>query len=235
MRIPKNEIMTGALVLVTFGILTAILILIGMPGLIKPLNTYRIYFDNAQGIRPGAPVLLAGREIGKVTDLQSPVPLHKRPEGHADYEVSIDVQVAKDAEIYRDVTVYLTQQGLMGQQVIDFVHGDASTGLAENHSEFTGERIPDLSEAVADQIERLAGPDSDLALTIKNTKILMETLNESEIPEVIRNTEQLTDTLKREPWRVLWPSTKTYPEDAEGDPGLERNKEDVHQGNHRGP
>jgi ABC-type transporter Mla subunit MlaD len=202
MRIPKNEIMTGALVLVTFGILTAILILIGMPGLIKPLNTYRIYFDNAQGIRPGAPVLLAGREIGKVTDLQSPVPLHKRPEGHADYEVSIDVQVAKDAEIYRDVTVYLTQQGLMGQQVIDFVHGDASTGLAENHSEFTGERIPDLSEAVADQIERLAGPDSDLALTIKNTKILMETLNESEIPEVIRNTEQLTDTLKREPWRV---------------------------------
>jgi ABC-type transporter Mla subunit MlaD len=107
MRIPKNEIMTGAS---GAGHVRypdrAILVLIGMPGLIKPLNTYRIYFDNAQGIRPGAPVLLAGREIGKVTDLQSPVPLHKRPEGHPDYEVSIDVQVATEAEIYRDVTVY---------------------------------------------------------------------------------------------------------------------------------
>jgi len=30
-----------------------------MPGVIKPLNTYRIYYDNANGIRPGAPVLLA--------------------------------------------------------------------------------------------------------------------------------------------------------------------------------
>jgi ABC-type transporter Mla subunit MlaD len=180
-------------------------------------------------------VLLAGREIGKVTELQSPVPLHKRPEGHPDYEVSIDVQVSTKAAIYRNVTVRLTQQGLMGQQVIDFIRGDASTGLAENHTQFTGLRVPDLSEAVAAHMERLTGPGSDLALTIKNTKMLMETLNESEIPEVIRNTEQLTDTLKREPWRVLWPSTKAYPEDGEEDPELEMKEEAVNQGNHRHP
>ena len=75
MQIRQNEITTGLLVLVTFGIFITILIIIGMPGLIKPLNTYRIYFDNAEGIRPGAPVLLAGREIGKVTSLKSPIPL----------------------------------------------------------------------------------------------------------------------------------------------------------------
>src|SRR5271155_1203698 len=108
MQIHKNEITTGILVLVTFGVFLAILVVIGMPGLIKPLNTYRIYYDNADGIRPGAPVLLAGREIGKVTDLKSPVPLDKRPQGHPDDEVSIDVAVARDAEIYRTVTVHLT-------------------------------------------------------------------------------------------------------------------------------
>jgi ABC-type transporter Mla subunit MlaD len=199
--------------LVTFGVLITVLVVIGMPGVIKPLNTYRIYYDNANGIRPGAPVLLAGREIGKVTTLKSPVPLDKRPSGHPDYEVSIDVQVERKAEIYHTVTVHLTQQGLMGQEVIDFVHGDASSGLAENHTEFVGERVPDISEAVAANMKRLTGPGSDLALTIKNAKTFMETLNNSQIPQVIKNSEQLTDTLKREPWRLLWPSTKSYPGD----------------------
>ncbi|MDB4793458.1 MlaD family protein [Methylacidiphilales bacterium] len=218
MQIHKNEITTGIMVLVTFGVLIAILVVIGMPGVIRPLNTFRIYYDNADGIRPGAPVLLAGREIGKVIALQSPVPLEKRPNGHPDYEVSIDVQVARDAAISRTVTVHLTQQGLMGQEVIDFVHGDANSGLAENHAEFVGERVPEISEVVADNIKRLTGPDSDLALTIKNAKMFMETLNNSQIPQVIQNTQQFTDTLKREPWRLLWPGTKSYPGDEKPAP-----------------
>ncbi|MFZ4775410.1 MAG: MlaD family protein [Terrimicrobiaceae bacterium] len=195
MQIHKNEIATGILVLVTFGFLAAILVVIGMPGVIKPLITYRIYYDNANGIRPGAPVLLAGREIGKVTTLNSPVPAGERPEGHPDYEVSIDVRVDKDAQIYRKVTVHLTQQGLMGQQVIDFVQGDATSGIAEDGTKFSGERVPDISEAVADNMERLTGPGSDLAVTVTNAKTFMETLNKSQLPKVIENAEQLTDTL----------------------------------------
>jgi ABC-type transporter Mla subunit MlaD len=109
--------------------------------------------------------------------------------------------------------VHLTQQGLMGQEVIDFVQGDATTGLAENHTEFVGERVPDISEAVSANMKRLTGPDSDLALTIKNAKTFMETLNNSQIPQVIKNTAQFTDTLKREPWRLMWPATKSYPSD----------------------
>lgn len=230
MQMHKNEITTGLLVLVTFGVLLTVLIIVGMPGLIKPLNTYRIYYDNAKGIRPGAPVLLAGREIGKVMALQSPVPMEKRPVGHSDYEVSIDVRVTKEAGIYRNATVHLTQQGLMGQQVIDFVRGDVGTGLAENHAQFTGQRVPDISESMSNQFQRLTGPDSDLAhtiknvkeftepdsdlaLTIKNAKTFTDSLNRSKVTQVISNAEQFTDTLKREPWRLIWPSTKSYPEE----------------------
>jgi len=218
MQIHKNEITTGILVLVTFGVLASVLVVIGMPGVIRPLNTYRIYYDNAGGIRPGAPVLLAGREIGKVITLKSPVPLDKRPTGYPNDEVSIDVQVDRDAEVYRTETVHLTQQGLMGPMVIDFVQGDATTGLATNHTEFVGDRVPDISEAVADNMKRLTGPDSDLALTIKNAKTFMETLNNSQIPEVIKNTAQFTETLKREPWRLMWPATKSYSGDDKDPP-----------------
>jgi ABC-type transporter Mla subunit MlaD len=205
MQIKRNEITTGILVLVTFGIFSFFLILVGMPGVLKPLNTYRIYYDNANGIRPGAPVQLAGREIGKVTTLKSPVLLENRPAGHPDYEVSIDVEVSRDAQIYDDSTIYLTQQGLMGQPVIDFVHGNANSGMATNHTEFVGERVPDVGEAVSKNMDHLLGPGSDLTATIKNAKTFMETLNNAHLGETLENTKEFTDIMKREPWRIIWP------------------------------
>src|SRR3954468_3202531 len=73
MQLRRNEILTGLLVLATIAVLTGVLILLGAPGLFKPLVTYRIYMDNAAGIKLGAPVLLAGRKIGQVDSLFSPV------------------------------------------------------------------------------------------------------------------------------------------------------------------
>lgn len=73
MQLQRNEILTGLLVLATVAILTGVLILLGAPGLFRPLVTYRIYLDNAAGIKLGAPVLLAGRKIGQVEKLYSPV------------------------------------------------------------------------------------------------------------------------------------------------------------------
>jgi len=73
MQLRRNEILTGLLVLATVTILTGILILLGAPGLFRPLVTYRIYLDNAAGLKLGAPVLLAGRKIGQVEKLYSPV------------------------------------------------------------------------------------------------------------------------------------------------------------------
>jgi ABC-type transporter Mla subunit MlaD len=73
MQLRRNEILTGLLVLATVAILTGILILLGAPGLFRPLVTYRIFLDNAAGIKLGAPVLLAGRKIGQVDKLYSPV------------------------------------------------------------------------------------------------------------------------------------------------------------------
>src|SRR3989442_11722446 len=73
MQLQRNEIMTGLLVIGTIAVLVFILVLLGAPGLFRPLVTYKIYFDNAAGIKQGAPVMLAGRKIGQVQKLFSPV------------------------------------------------------------------------------------------------------------------------------------------------------------------
>jgi ABC-type transporter Mla subunit MlaD len=254
MQIHRTEITTGILILVTGAGFLALLITIGMPGLLTPLNTYRIYYDNVAGIRPGAPVLQAGRAIGRVTALDA-VPLEERPPGHPECEVSVEVQVNRGAAIYRDATVRLAQDGLMGLKQIDFVHGDIASGRAENHTDFIGTRVPDVNEAVEGMVadmKHLTGPDSDLGHTIKNlrgltdpdsslaltlanlrnltgpnadlaltlhkTRTFLQTLNDSKMSEVIRNADQFTDTIKRQPWRLIWPSTKTYPDEPRETP-----------------
>src|SRR5438874_11349063 len=73
MQLERNEILTGLLVIGTIGVIAFLLVLLGAPGLFRPLVTYRVYLDNAAGIKPGAVVMLAGRKIGQVQRLYSPV------------------------------------------------------------------------------------------------------------------------------------------------------------------
>src|SRR3954468_18750537 len=144
MQLRRNEVLTGLLVLVTIAVLAFILILLGAPGLFRPLVTYKIYLDNAAGIKQGAPVLLAGRKIGQVSKLYSPVSpeedrgaretaaavhppqpgtLPKPENGKLKFEVRIDVQVDKTAQVYRDAMCRMISLGLLGEMAIDFTQG----------------------------------------------------------------------------------------------------------------
>ena len=73
MQLQRNEILTGLLVIGTIGVIAFLLVLLGAPGLFRPLVTYGVYFDNAAGVKPGAVVMLAGRKIGQVQKLYSPL------------------------------------------------------------------------------------------------------------------------------------------------------------------
>jgi ABC-type transporter Mla subunit MlaD len=168
MQLRRSEIMTGLLVLGTIVVLTAILIMLGAPGLFRPLVIYKIYFDNASGINLGAPVLLAGRKVGQVRDLNSPVSREESahaleaagnlgtvtgPGGTAPgtlphFEVRIDVEVDRFALVYRNSNVRLMTLGLLGETAIDISGGNDHSGKAESGQVFVGNRVPDFSEAI---------------------------------------------------------------------------------------
>src|SRR5438067_2426243 len=184
MQLQRNEIMTGLLVIGTVAVLAFVLVLLGAPGLFRPLVTYKIYFDNAAGIKVGAPVMLAGRKIGQVQKLFSPVsreederaqkadaelhppepgatpsptPTEAKP-NQPKYEVRIDVQVDKRAAVYRDAHARLMQLGLLGDMAIDITQGTQNSG---------------------------------------------------------RNINEFSGTVKAHPWRLIWPTTKKYPEEQQ--------------------
>lgn len=153
MDISRNEIRTGLLVVLSLLVLVVVLLYLGAPGVFIPQNTYRIFFDNAAGVKPGAHVLLAGRKIGQVRALFSPVPEKDRPTPKM--ETLIEVQVERRAKIFNKVKVQITQPSLLGDSVIDFSNGEEASGLAKDGASFLGERPGGLADAVPTILEKL--------------------------------------------------------------------------------
>jgi ABC-type transporter Mla subunit MlaD len=200
MQLQRNEILTGLLVIGTVAVVAFLLVLLGAPGLFRPLVTYRIYFDNAAAIKQGAPVMLAGRKIGQVQKLYSPVSPEEEkraqeaeaaihpPEANASpspsptpgkqrFEVRVDVQVDKNARVYRDAKTRLMQLGLLGDMAIDITQGTEASGRAKDGDMFAGERTPDLGEAAAKMLEVIQPVATEATNTMKDLQQTAQNLN----------------------------------------------------------
>ena len=200
MQLQKNEILTGLLVIGTIAVVAFLLVLLGAPGLFRPLVTYQIYFDNAAGLKQGAPVMLAGRKIGQVQKLFSPVtpqeerqaeaaeaamhrseanpsPSPSATPGKPRFEVRVDVQVDKSAKVYRDARVRMMQLGLLGDLAIDFTQGTSDSGRSKNGEIFAGERTPDLGEAAAKMLEVIKPVAAEATNTMKDLQQTAQNLN----------------------------------------------------------
>lgn len=309
MNVVRNEIRTGILATITLAILAATLIYLGAPAVLRGSNHYRIYFEDAGGIQPGAAVNLAGRRVGQVRKIVSPVAASERP--RPELVVMIEVEVSQDSLIYREQKVRMVQYSLLSDQVIDFTHANEESGLAPDGAKFVGERQMGLSDIgpeliakldpllksattlmedlqkTATRLAQITADGSDFTLAITGFKKLGDSLNEitgddgsmrrafknlesitagdsalveamnnakdftemlatnrdieealksfrgaadsakklanclnatvgaaaPNFNETVRNAKQFTDTVKRQPWRLIWPSTKKYPED----------------------
>jgi ABC-type transporter Mla subunit MlaD len=160
--------------------------------------TYKIYLDNAAGIKLGAPVLLAGRKIGQVESLHSPVPPEEgvNVDARADavrlpgatptptpaanrpkYEARIDVRVDKEAVVYKDARARLITLGLLGETAIDFTQGNQSSGRAEDGEAYAGERVPDFGEAIAKMLEIIQPVAAEATQTLKELQTTATNLN----------------------------------------------------------
>src|SRR4029078_9137045 len=200
MQLQKNEILTDFLVIGTIAVVAFLLVLLGAPGLFQPLVTYQIYFDNAAGLKQGAPIMLAGRKIGQVQKLFSPVTTQEEKQAEAAeaaihqsdantgpsppatpakprFEVRVDVQVDKSAKVYRDARVRMLQLGLLGDLAIDFTPGTSDSGRSKNGEIFAGERTPDLGEAAAKMLEVIKPVAAEATNTMKDLQNTAQNLN----------------------------------------------------------
>lgn len=198
MNVIRQEIRTGLLVVVSLAILFVIVLYLGAPGVFVPQKTYYIYFENAGGLKPGADVALAGRKIGQVVQLFSPVDESERPAPK--YETKVEVRVVRTAKIYNGVKVQITSASLLGEMFIDFTAGQESKGLAPGMTRFEGSKAGNLAEAVPLVLERIDPVIKEATATMQvlqkaGANVDRLTAEDGELPKVLREFRKVGEHL----------------------------------------
>jgi phospholipid/cholesterol/gamma-HCH transport system substrate-binding protein len=131
-----NELRAGIFVLVGVLMFTAAIFLLGKKSALFTRNTdLLVEFKDISGLAVGAPVRLAGLEVGTVGAISLPEDLHER---HA--RVRLVVQSRFMTRIRSDSEAFIDSAGLLGDKVVNISMGSPEAdGLADGATLKTGE------------------------------------------------------------------------------------------------
>ena len=125
---------------ITLGVLT--FLMSGTTGLFTPKITLRSYFDNAQGLRNGAPVRLQGVDIGNVTAVR----VVSKP--RTPVEVVMRVNTKYGFNIRKDSVTSLSTAGVLGETFIDIDSALAKGPEARDGDTLPTRDTPDIQDVV---------------------------------------------------------------------------------------
>src|SRR5579862_3868814 len=95
----------------------------GTAGLFTPRLTLKSYFDNAEGLRVGAPVRLSGVDVGNVTNIAI---VNLKDKAQTPVEVTMRVSSKYHDSMRRDSVTSLETAGVLGETYLDI---DSSQAL----------------------------------------------------------------------------------------------------------
>jgi phospholipid/cholesterol/gamma-HCH transport system substrate-binding protein len=117
----------------------------GTAGLFTPRITLKSYFDNAEGLRQGAPVRLNGVDIGNVTKIQ----IVNYPEKRlTPVEVTMKVSTEYHFGLRRDSMASLETAGVLGETYLDVDSSQAVGPDAQSGDTLPTQVHPDFNQVV---------------------------------------------------------------------------------------
>jgi phospholipid/cholesterol/gamma-HCH transport system substrate-binding protein len=135
----------GALVLAAMAVLVGLILLMSgqSGGLFARKLALRAYFENAAGLKDGAPVTLEGVTIGNVIHVRvvperNPMPV----------EVSMRVGYEYLKLLHTDSTATIDQAGVLGDSYIDLSSAYAKGPVPANHAELKAGGSPSIQDVV---------------------------------------------------------------------------------------
>jgi phospholipid/cholesterol/gamma-HCH transport system substrate-binding protein len=130
----RKIILAGVLVI---GLVCLVLVLGKRPGHRLELT---VYFADAQGLHRGAPVRVAGVNVGSITGVHVRPDLRETP-----VEVKMLLLTDYDLRIPNDSTVSLDTAGVLGETYADIHIGAASGPPLQTHGNLKGAASADLT------------------------------------------------------------------------------------------
>jgi phospholipid/cholesterol/gamma-HCH transport system substrate-binding protein len=141
-QIKWSQLRVGLTVLFA-GITLAVLIFLmtGATGMFTKKITVKAYFDNAQGLRVGAPVRLEGVDVGNVTNI-TVVPTN------TDRPVEVRMKVNTRYPIKKDAMATLSTAGVLGETFVDIDNRLAKQGVAQNEDSLQSQAAPAIQDVI---------------------------------------------------------------------------------------
>src|SRR5271168_354032 len=138
---------------VTLAVL--IFVMSGTGGWFTSKITLRSYFDNASGLREGAPVRLAGVDIGNVTGIRI---VQGRPT--APVEVMMKVNTKYSFNLRKDSVTLMSTAGILGETFVDVDSSVAKGPEATDGDVLSARDQPDIQDVVRASQGTLQNMDS---------------------------------------------------------------------------
>ena len=153
-----SELRVGITVIIASVILAVLLLLMsGTTGLFVRRITLKSYFDNASGLRVGAPVRLSGVDIGNVARIRI-VP--DKDKQLTPVEVTMKVSTKYAFDLRRDSATSLDTAGVLGETYID-IDSSQAVGPAVHDGDTLAPRFhPDFQEVVRSSQSTLQNMDA---------------------------------------------------------------------------
>jgi len=162
-----SQLKVGSIVLVSSLLLCALLFLMTSAagiGFFQKRIVIHSFFDNASGVKAGAPVSLEGVTIGEVAHVEITTdPAHKL----TPVEVVMKVSPRFRGSLHKDSLVYLETTGVLGDTVVDISSQHAHGPPVENGDELPTKDVPSIQDVVASS-----------QATIQNLNSIMPKLND---------------------------------------------------------
>ena len=153
-----SQLRVGLTVLFASVTLAVLLFLMtGTGGLLTKRITLKSYFDNASGIRVGAPVRLSGVDIGNVVKIQI-VP--DKDKQLTPVEVLMKVSTKYVFNLRRDSVTSLETAGVLGETYIDIDSAQAVAPPVQNGDTLATRVHPDFNEVVRSSQSTLQNMDA---------------------------------------------------------------------------
>jgi phospholipid/cholesterol/gamma-HCH transport system substrate-binding protein len=153
-----SQLRVGLTVILASLILALLLFLMtGTGGLFTPRITLKSYFDNAAGLRDGAPVRLSGVDIGNVQTMRI---VRDKDKQLTPVEVTMKVSTKYKFNLRRDSLTSLDTAGVLGETYLDIDSSQAVGPEAQDGDTLATRIHPDFNEVVRSSQSTLQNMDA---------------------------------------------------------------------------
>ncbi len=196
------ELKVGIFILIGIVILFIIAFSIGDIRFITKAGYHiKAIFNFASGIGGSAPVRLAGVGIGEVDGLR----IFKDEKGNTKVEIS--AWIKNDVRIENDSNVTINTLGLLGEKYLEISPGTPGRAMLKNNDRLIG-RDPVAMEKVTEDLAKLSDSITIIVERLKKGegtvgKLLAEEDVYNDLKAITGNFRELSEDLKRHPWKLL--------------------------------